>query len=152
MPYVPCPSAGSFPQRQGVTEALQILGGVADTVAQTLTAIRTRQKRQALGAAISDGIEMPEYNEKISYNADLLAPRRRGPPPFDFERLTRFMSYGFLISPVQFHWFAFLSRTFPITKESATIPALQRVGFDQFIFAPFGRPFSIGWKMGLLTS
>ncbi|KAI4164076.1 MAG: hypothetical protein LQ342_002312 [Letrouitia transgressa] len=116
----------------------RILGGIADTVAQSLTAIRSRQKRPLLGTAISDGIEMPDYDEKGVYNAEFRSPRRRGPPPFDFERLTRFMSYGFIISPAQYHWFAFLARTFPVTKESATLPALQRVGFDQFIFAPFG--------------
>ncbi|KAI4209312.1 MAG: hypothetical protein LQ351_007738 [Letrouitia transgressa] len=115
-----------------------ILGGIADTVAQSLTAIRSRQKGPLLGTAISDGIEMPDYDEKGVYNAEFRSPRRRGPPPFDFERLTRFMPYGFIISPAQYHWFAFLARTFPVTKESATLPALQRVGFDQFIFAPFG--------------
>ncbi|KAL8949311.1 MAG: hypothetical protein Q9222_004567 [Ikaeria aurantiellina] len=117
---------------------LQVLGGIADTVAQTLTAIRSRQKRPLPSNAISDGIEMPDYNEKESYNAQFLSPRRHGPPPFDFERLTRFMSYGFIMSPVQFHWFSFLTRTFPITKQSATLPVLQRMAFDQFIFAPLG--------------
>lgn len=48
------------------------------------------------------------------------------------------MSYGFLISPVQYHWFSFLNRAFPITKQNATLPALQRVCFDQLIFAPMG--------------
>ena len=116
----------------------QVLGGIADTVAQSLTAIRSRQRRPLLGNAISDGIEMPDYDEKGAFNADFLSPRRHGPPPFDFERLTRFMSYGFLMSPLQFHWYAFLARSFQITKDSATIPALQRVCFDQFIFAPIG--------------
>lgn len=121
-----------------ITITNAVLGGIADTVAQTLTAIRSRQRRPVPGNAISDGIEMPDYDEKGAYNAQFLSPRRHGPPPFDFERLTRFMSYGFLMSPVQFHWFAFLGRTFQITKQSATLPALQRVAFDQFIFAPMG--------------
>lgn len=81
---------------------------------------------------------MPDYDEKGAYHAQFLSPRRHTPPPFDFERLTRFMSYGFIMSPVQFHWFRFLTRTFPITKQSATIPVLQRMAFDQFIFAPMG--------------
>ncbi|KAL8899960.1 MAG: hypothetical protein Q9207_005931 [Kuettlingeria erythrocarpa] len=115
-----------------------MLGGIADTIAQTLTAIRSRQKRPLLGNAISDGIEMPDYDEKGAYNAQFLSPKRHGPPSFDFERLTRFMSYGFIISPVQFHWFSFLTRTFPITKRSTTIPVFQRMAFDQFIFAPLG--------------
>ncbi|KAI4138264.1 MAG: hypothetical protein L6R39_006884, partial [Caloplaca ligustica] len=81
---------------------------------------------------------MPDYDEKGAYNAQFLLPRRHGPPPFDFERLTRFMSYGFLISPVQFYWFQFLTRTFQITKHRTTLPVLQRMAFDQLIFAPCG--------------
>ncbi|CAL8583342.1 hypothetical protein XPA_008967 [Xanthoria parietina] len=121
-----------------ITITNAVLGGIADTLAQTLTAIRARQKRPLLGNAISDGIEMPDYDEKGAYNAQFLSPRRHGPPPFDFERLTRFMSYGFIMSPVQYHWFSFLTRTFPITKQNATVPVLQRMAFDQFIFAPVG--------------
>lgn len=116
----------------------QVLGGIADTVAQSLTAIRTKSRRSLrVGDDISDGIEMPEYNEK-SLAKDFMAPNKKLPPPFDFERLTRFMSFGFIMSPAQFHWFAFLSRAFPITKESATVPAMKRVAFDQLIFAPIG--------------
>ncbi|KAL8738087.1 MAG: hypothetical protein Q9181_001073 [Wetmoreana brouardii] len=121
-----------------ITITNAVLGGIADTVAQTLTAIRSKQKRPLLGTAISDGIEMPDYDEKGAYNAQFLSARRHGPPPFDFERLTRFMSYGFIMSPVQFHWFSFLSRTFPITKQNATLPVFQRMAFDQLIFAPIG--------------
>lgn len=82
---------------------------------------------------------MPDYNEK-HYSADSIIPHKNAPPRFDFERLTRFMSYGFIMSPVQFQWYGFLSRVFPITKQSAAIPALKRVAFDQLIFAPIGRP------------
>lgn len=95
------------------------------------------RKSPNLGKDISDGIEMPEYNEK-SHAKEFMTPHKKLPPPFDFERLTRFMSYGFIMSPVQFQWFAFLSRAFPITKESATVPAMKRVAFDQLIFAPIG--------------
>ena len=110
-------------------------------MAQSLTAIRSKSKRMSTnrGKEISDGIEMPEYDEKHPYSTiDFMNTRKNLPPAFDFERLTRFMSYGFLMSPIQFHWFAFLSRAFPITKQSATMPALQRVCFDQLIFAPMG--------------
>lgn len=83
---------------------------------------------------------MPDYDEKHPYSTiDFVNTRKSLPPAFDFERLTRFMSYGFLMSPIQFHWFAFLSRAFPITKQSSTMPALQRVCFDQLIFAPMGQ-------------
>lgn len=109
-------------------------------MAQSLTAIRARSRRKlAPGRDISDGIEMPDYDEKSPYLKDIIPHRTPGPPQFDFERLTRFMSYGFIMSPLQFQWFSFLSRAFPITKQSATMPALQRVCFDQLIFAPVGR-------------
>ena len=120
---------------------VQILGGIADTVAQSLTAIRAKSRRNlSLGKDISDGIEMPEYNDEKSYATEFMIPHRTStsPPSFDFERLTRFMAYGFLISPLQFQWFAFLSKSFPITKQSATMPALYRVCLDQLIFAPVG--------------
>ena len=60
------------------------------------------------------------------------------PPPFDFERLTRFMAYGFMMSPVQYHWFSFLSRAFPLPKTGGIVPAFKRVALDQLMFAPFG--------------
>lgn len=48
------------------------------------------------------------------------------------------MSFGFIMSPLQFKWFSFLSRAFPVTKQSAALPALKRVAFDQLIWAPLG--------------
>ena len=129
---------------------LQVLFGIADTVAQSLSAVRAKSGRPlALGKDISDGIEMPNYDEKSPYATEFMIPHRRpGPPPFDFERLTRFMSYGFIVSPLQYHWFAFLARAFPITKQSATMPALKRVCFDQLIFAPLGRSHGDGGTAG----
>lgn len=67
-----------------------------------------------------------------------MAATRMHPPPFDFERLTRFMSYGFLMAPIQYKWYGFLHNTFPIAKGAGTIPALKRVAFDQLLFAPVG--------------
>lgn len=67
-----------------------------------------------------------------------LGHARNIPPPFDFERLTRFMSYGFFMAPLQFKWFGFLSKTFPLTKQNPTMSAMKRVAFDQLLFAPFG--------------
>ncbi|MCJ1465381.1 hypothetical protein MMC07_003999 [Pseudocyphellaria aurata] len=129
-----------------------VLGGIADTVAQSLTAIRMKSRRSANpNRDISDGIEMPEYNEK-SYAKEFTTPNKKAPPPFDFERLTRFMSYGFIMSPVQFQWFAFLSRAFPISKESATVPAMKRVAFDQLIFAPIGILPLTSYKLVLMRS
>jgi protein Mpv17 len=62
----------------------------------------------------------------------------RLPPPFDFGRLARFASWGFVIAPFQFKWLQFLQRTFPLTASSSTIPALKRVVVDQICFAPLG--------------
>ncbi|GAB7350950.1 hypothetical protein MBLNU459_g1456t1 [Dothideomycetes sp. NU459] len=119
-----------------------ILGGVADTVAQTLTAVRQRAVRKPGGPNAKDdpfAIEIHELDRKIPWpEEDLIPDSKRLPPPFDFERLTRFMAYGFIMAPVQHKWFAFLSRTFPLTKTSGTVPALKRVAFDQLLFSPVG--------------
>ncbi|GAB1316492.1 Vacuolar membrane protein [Madurella fahalii] len=121
-----------------------ILGGVADTVAQTITSIRQRALRKHPSGHLSPredavAIEIHELDRKNPFSDRELIPESKAlPPPFDFERLTRFMAYGFCIAPVQFRWFKFLERCFPITKSSAFLPAMKRVAFDQLIFAPFG--------------
>ncbi|KAF2813281.1 uncharacterized protein BDZ99DRAFT_252899 [Mytilinidion resinicola] len=118
-----------------------VLGGIADTVAQSLTAIRQRAVRKEGGLGKDDfvAIEIHELDRRNPWPASEIIPdSKRLPPPFDFERLTRFMAYGFLMAPVQHRWFAFLSRTFPISKTSAMVPAMKRVAFDQFLFAPVG--------------
>lgn len=97
--------------------------------------------RKPGGVAKDDffAIEIHELDKKNPYPDDDLIPNsKRLPPPFDFERLTRFMAYGFLMAPIQHKWFGFLSKTFPVTKASAFVPALKRVAFDQFLFAPVG--------------
>jgi len=115
-----------------------VLGGIADTVAQTLTAFQVRSKRRIAQKDFLN-IQIADLDKKDSDAAHELFPSARDlPPPFDFERLTRFMAYGFIMSPVQFHWFGFLARAFPVTKSAATFPALQRVACDQLMFAPFG--------------
>lgn len=121
-----------------------VLGGVADTVAQTITAVRQRAVRKNPGGSVNPredplAIEIHELDRKNPLNErDLIPDSKLLPPPFDFERLTRFMGYGFLMAPVQFRWFKFLEKTFPLTKTSAFVPAMKRVAFDQLIFAPFG--------------
>ena len=74
----------------------------------------------------------------LSEKPKQLSPLRSmsSPPPFDFERLTRFAAYGFLMAPVQHAWFQALSLWFPVTKSRGLLPALQRVAMDQLIFAP----------------
>ena len=118
-----------------------MLGGIADTVAQTLTSVRERAVRKPGGPAKDDfiAIEIHELDKKIPYTEGETIPGSKNlPPPFDFERLTRFAAYGFMMSPIQFHWFGFLSRAFPITKSAAFVPAMKRVAFDQLIFGPAG--------------
>ncbi|AEO66268.1 uncharacterized protein THITE_2114244 [Thermothielavioides terrestris NRRL 8126] len=121
-----------------------ILGGVADTVAQTITAIRQRALRKHPNGKLDPredalAIEIHELDRKNPFsNRELIPESKALPPPFDFERLTRFMAYGFCMAPIQFRWFKFLERSFPITKSAALLPAIKRVAFDQLIFAPFG--------------
>lgn len=116
----------------------QILGGIADTVAQTLTAVRQRAVRKGDKDDFL-AIEIHELDRRhILSDRDLIPDSKLLPPPFDFERLTRFMSYGFLMAPIQHKWFGFLTRTFPITKTSAMVPALKRMALDQLMFAPVG--------------
>lgn len=118
-----------------------VLAGIADTVAQSLTAIRQRSLRKPGGVTKDDlvSIEIHELDRKNPLSPTELIPASKNlPPPFDFERLTRFMAYGFMMSPVQYHWFAFLSRSFPVTKTAGMVPVLKRVAFDQLMFAPFG--------------
>ena len=120
---------------------MKVLGGIADTVAQTLTAFRIRASRRSgyVGKDEFLNIKIADLDKKdLNPSHEMMPSTKNLPPPFDFERLTRFMAYGFIMSPLQFHWFGFLSRAFPITKSAATLPALKRVACDQLIFAPFG--------------
>lgn len=115
------------------------LGGISDTVAQTITTVRQRALRKPGGRDGPLGREFHELDEKHPYRSRELIPESRDlPPPFDFERLTRFMAYGFAMAPLQFKWFKFLERSFPITKTAGIVPVAKRVAFDQLIFAPLG--------------
>ncbi|GAB7361044.1 hypothetical protein MBLNU230_g1084t1 [Neophaeotheca triangularis] len=120
-----------------------VLGGIADTTAQTLTAINRRHRQKAIDHGKDDffAVEIHELDKKVPWpdEEDMLPPsKRRAPPPFDFERLVRFMAYGFMMAPLQHKWFGFLHRTFPIGDGHGTLNAMKRVAFDQFLFAPAG--------------
>lgn len=118
-----------------------VLGGIADTTAQIISSVRTTAVRKPGGVQKDDtlAIEIHELDRKNPWPPhDIVPDSSNLPPPFDFERLIRFMSYGFLMAPLQYKWFGFLSRTFPATKASGTMPAIKRVAFDQLIFAPMG--------------
>ncbi|QDS74658.1 hypothetical protein FKW77_009362 [Venturia effusa] len=101
-----------------------ILGGIADTTAQTLTSIRQKAVRKPGGPDKDDfiAIEIHELDKKNPFGPEELIPDSWSlPPPFDFERLTRFMAYGFLMAPVQHR-----------------CSAVKRVAFDQLLFSPVG--------------
>lgn len=139
-----------------ITNAL--LGGIADTTAQLITAVRVRAVTKPGGLTSDDtlAIEIHSLDRKNPFQeADLIPdnPPRGLPPPFDFERLLRFMGYGFMMAPVQYKWFGFLSRTFPMPNAAgveglskgarkitgtALGAASRRVAFDQLLFSPVG--------------
>jgi len=135
---------GNVPTVLTMMVSNSILGGIADTVAQMITAIRQRALRKHPNGRLDPredalAIEIHELDRKNPFSKHELIPESKLlPPPFDFERLTRFMAYGFFMAPIQFRWFKFLERSFPITKSNAFLPAMKRVVFDQLIFAPFG--------------
>lgn len=119
-----------------------MLGGIADTVAQTLTATRQRAIRKPGGVGDEDflAIEIHELDKRNPVNTDLLIPESfRLPPPFDVSRLARFMFYGFMMAPIQHRWFSFISATFPLGKKNPGVQAMKRVALDQLVFAPVGR-------------
>ncbi|SPO04056.1 related to glomerulosclerosis protein Mpv17 [Cephalotrichum gorgonifer] len=116
-----------------------ILGGMADTVAQLLSAINSSRSLKKGGLAKHDAlaIEMHELDRKDGLLGHQFDSATRGlASPFDFERLIRFMAYGLGMAPVTFKWFRFLEWMFPITKTSAFAPALKRVIADQLLFSP----------------
>lgn len=85
---------------------------------------------------------MERLDEKIPHVGSELVPtdnkNRDLPPPFDFSRLVRFASWGFIVAPFQFKWLQLLQRSFPlkVAGTSATLQAAKRVFFDQTVFAP----------------
>jgi len=114
-----------------------VLGGIADTVAQIISVWKLRkasQNQESSGDFLS--IEIHELDKEKPPVLGELGFAKGHVPTFDFERLTRFMAYGFFMAPIQFQWFKFLSQAFPITKASANVPVLKRVAVDQLIFAP----------------
>ncbi|KAK3672484.1 hypothetical protein LTR78_007534 [Recurvomyces mirabilis] len=120
-----------------------VLGGIADTTAQTLTAFRRRQAQRQSDPEPGHkddffSIEIQDMDRKVPWPDS--PSQRLAPPPFDFERMVRFMAYPFIMTPLQHKWFAFLSNTFPIKAgvSGAGLQALKRVAFDQLLFAPVG--------------
>lgn len=113
-----------------------ILSGIADTVAQTVSAYR---KRHSIVAPTNPkkvdrvSIEIHELGEKSlpTHRAELFAA-----PHFDIDRLVRYMAWGFLMAPLQLSWFAWLSGVFPATEGHQTAAVMWRVFLDQIVFSP----------------
>jgi len=120
------------------TARAQVLNGIADTVAQTVTAVRRNAARDPRRGDIELDAAL---DTKLPHPGAELVPTRSThslPPPFDFGRLARFAGWGFVIAPLQFRWLRFLQRTFPLSAAAATVPALKRMLCDQVLFAPLG--------------
>jgi len=118
-----------------------ILAGIADCVAQTLTAVSNRAARRPGGMRSDDiaALELQELDKKEPFQKiDLLPINPLLPPPYSFERTLRFAAYGFLIAPVQYKWFGLLGKVFPVPTNGAgaTTAVLKRVAADQLVFAP----------------
>jgi len=114
-----------------------VLCGISDTLAQTLTAVRQRRSR----AGPADKTMFHELDEKIPRSEKGLIAKSQQLPPFEFDRLVRFMSFGMFNTPIQYNWFGFLDRTFPVPQGTFSTgfgKVLVRVGVDQCLFAPVG--------------
>lgn len=127
-----------------------ILGGMADTVAQLLSAINASRSLKKGGLAKHDAlsIEMHDLDRKDGLLGQQFNGARELASPFDFERLVRFMAYGLGMAPVTFKWFRWLDLAFPITKASAFGPALKRVLADQVLFSPCSKLCPFFWGGG----
>ncbi|CCG81558.1 Putative uncharacterized protein [Taphrina deformans PYCC 5710] len=116
-----------------------ILNGLSDTFAQTLTTMRARRRtldrdKEARLDAIRE-----EYDLSMQASAEMLKGAER---PFDYERLARFVCYGYVSAILQFKWFAWLEDTFPIAGHSALV---KRLLADQLFYAPFSLLFFFGF-------
>jgi len=119
---------------------LILKGGVADTTAQLITSFRMKAARNSPDKDDFLAIEIHELDQKTPWPPGEIVPiSDKAPPPFDFERLTRFMAYPFIMGPVQFKWFGFLSKAFPMPATGGGWSApLKRMACDQLIFSPLG--------------
>ncbi|TGZ79720.1 hypothetical protein EX30DRAFT_359361 [Ascodesmis nigricans] len=113
-----------------------LLNGLADTVAQSVTAVRQHQTRSKVATKRprrGPSIELRDFGDvPLGGNGgDLYATNS-----YDVERWIRFMAWGFLMAPLQLHWFALLSTLFPLTPATKTIASLLRMLCDQLFFSP----------------
>lgn len=101
---------------------LQLLGGIADTIAQNISMARGRS---AKAEDVADGVSHVTEGRQAS--------------SFDYTRLFRFVGYGLFMTPIQLKWYTLLSRWFPLEAKRPTLSAVKRVTFDQLAFAPVGK-------------
>lgn len=77
---------------------------------------------------------MHEFGEKATLGAtrgELFATS-----VFDYDRMVRFLGWGFIMAPVQLEWFAYLGQVFPITENNQTAMSICRMLCDQILWSP----------------
>lgn len=81
-----------------------LIGSISDTLAQMVELIRTRARAAAKlkNSAGSGDIELNEKSGSPGWESPRLYTRMNADRPidYDFQRMIRFMGYGFLFSPV----------------------------------------------------
>ncbi|KAJ9482842.1 hypothetical protein VN97_g10579 [Penicillium thymicola] len=116
-----------------------VLGGVADTVAQLITAVKSHSMwKMPVNDDQLTSTKVLDQDKGRAPPVEQLAHHKTSPVSFNFERVTRFIAFGFLMAPIQLKWFGFLARTLPLTLKHSTVPDLKRVVLDQLMFAPVG--------------
>lgn len=127
-----------------------LLAGIADSLAQTISITQSWRESRNLAGLTSDrpGIELRDMEKRdvkttVATGAAGPVEVTSSPARFDPDRLARFVFYGFAFAPVQYKWFAFLSRTFPLvptlSPAKSFVPVLKRVALDQTVLAPLGK-------------
>jgi len=126
-----------------------VLAGIADCVAQGITVIRERSMREGRVTPVS--IELHDLEKSLPTpegRRDIIPNREDLPPPFDGQRLFRFVLYGFAVGAAQFKWYHLLEKTLPLVKGSL-LPPFKRVCADQLVFAPVSLSIFYGY-MGFM--
>ncbi|CAG8547985.1 11932_t:CDS:1 [Acaulospora colombiana] len=142
-----------------------ILASTSDTLAQSIILLKSSssdKKRWYFSKPppktftdkviekIDQTLPAPHHENLIP---DKVSPNVSGGNKFDFARLGRFTSYGFIIAPIIHTWYSFLDKRFPLPTVNSNFPGsikirqntlqtmkivFKRVVVDQTMFAPFG--------------
>ena len=107
-----------------------LLNAISDTISQTVTILRERRRNVDRDKEARLDSLREQFELHPSTSLEMLRGSRR---QFEFERLMRFTSFGFLSSIMQFSWFSWLDAMFPVTYNLGII---KRVLADQLVYAP----------------